>query len=127
VLTAADDPEHLRAFDPFTEKPQRASTGLPLALEGARRGGRVSHDRLPRLPELPSGYSGTLNGVLGGIDLGHAGVAISGEVVQEGASGGTVSGWWDPAGLHLTIGDLLRPLSGSTIEVHPGGQLDLHR
>jgi hypothetical protein len=79
------------------------------------------------LPELPCGFSGILNATLIDVNVAQGTAEISGTVMQNGASGGAVSGSLDPLGIHLKIGALLHPLPDHTIEVHPGGQLELHR
>ena len=79
------------------------------------------------LPDLPCGFSGILNATLIDGNVAQGTAEISGTVMQTGASGGAVSGSLDPLGIHLTIGALLHTLPNHTIEVHPGGQLELHR
>ena len=79
------------------------------------------------LPTLPCGFGGLLQGRIGAADAAHGETAISGTVAQTGASGGVWTGWIDSPGVHVAVRDLLRPMPDGSIEVHPGGRLELHR
>jgi len=79
------------------------------------------------LPNMPCGTMGQLTGQIGTFDGVDGGFQASGFLIGGSSNSASFSGTVLPSRIRLTIQDLLVPLGGGMMEVHPGGTLELTR